>query len=472
MAAACAFAFCGCEGVHRARMAQRDSAAAASGEASAVGSAAVDVNGFGLEKLVAFAVTNRPEAVAAELAARDARLALKQLAADAPVLSDGGIWHAPHLSVSGGYEASSETARHPENLEANTRGGASAGLSLDLLLWDWGRYDASAKAQAERVIAAELELADVRNSVFEEVSSAYFTLMEKDSLLEVAFTNEFEYAEHLRRAEDRLKAGEAIGLDVLRARMDLSRARQNTVAASNDVAVAFVQFMRSLGIDCSPDRRDGVFAARESPLLAAVRGFPDTSFDAASAFALAMADSPAICTRRARLRAAIADVDYAVADLKPSLNASVSLRWTDPVWLWNWGVNGVQSLFLGRRKQLALERAVVAMQIAGSGLAQTERDIMRDIEIAVAERDNAREAMASAASSIRQAAENLRTVERQYGLGDVSRIEFADSVTGYVDALGGWISAFYRGQRAEAAIFPLVGQSPVFAEETVLEDER
>jgi outer membrane protein TolC len=34
---------------------------------------------------------------------------------------------------------------------------------------------------------------------------------------------------------------------------------------------------------------------------------------------------------RARLRASSAEVDYAIADLMPSVRASVSLDWTNPL---------------------------------------------------------------------------------------------------------------------------------------------
>ena len=79
-------------------------------------------------------------------------------------------------------------------LRSGTTGNASAGLSLDILVYDFGRNRARANAQVERVVSAEYALVSEGYAVFEEVSEAYFTLMARDALLEVAQTNAAECA--------------------------------------------------------------------------------------------------------------------------------------------------------------------------------------------------------------------------------------------------------------------------------------
>ena len=69
----------GCMTIHRAKIAQCAIAEGTSGEETPV------LSGFPLAQYVDFALTNRPSVLSAELAVVDARLALKQLAADAPV---------------------------------------------------------------------------------------------------------------------------------------------------------------------------------------------------------------------------------------------------------------------------------------------------------------------------------------------------------------------------------------------------
>ena len=148
--------------------------------------------------------------------------------------------------------------------------------------------------------------------------------------------------------------------------------------------------------------------------------------------------------------------------MKPTVSASLSLNWTDPLWYWNWGVNAAQSLFTGWRKTLAVDRAVLEMQSRESDVEAAELLLSRNLEMALSERDNALKASATAKESIHSARENLETVRAQFEVGDVSRIEFTDAVSNYADALGNEIKAFYRGQMAEAALFEIMGESPVY----------
>jgi outer membrane protein TolC len=92
--------------------------------------------------------------------------------------------------------------------------------------------------------------------------------------------------------------------------------------------------------------------------------------------------------------------------------------------------------------------------------------------VALAERDNAKEAEKTANESLIQARENLETVLSQYEVEEVSRIEFTDAVSSYTEALGNRVKSFYRGQMAEAALFELIGMIPQYNEENVMEKRK
>lgn len=460
LAALAALASClaGCRAVRDARRAQEEAAPAGEG---AVARGKVDLSGLPLPDLVAFALTNRPSMASAAIAVEDARLALKEIAADAP-LASSTPWKAAHANASLGYSESSKAA-HFDDFETKTRrGDATGAISVDLLVWDFGRNDARARAQAENVLAAEQSLVKEGYSVFNEVSAAYFALLQNRALLEVAATNEVQYADHLERAESMFEQGEAQKLDVLRAKLDLARARESLVSASNDVAVSGARLMAALGVDASQGDFRSVLGDRPVWLTDVVRGFADTDESAEDAFAFARTNAPAMKVARARLRAASAQVDYAVADLKPSVSASLSLNWTDPLWYWRWGLSAAQSLFTGWRKTTAVDRAVLSLRSAESAVESEEQQLSRSIEVAVAERDNARESVRSAEESVRSALENLETVTSRYEVGDVSRVDFTDAVSAYAEAQGNRIKAFYRGQIAEAALFETTGRMPEY----------
>ena len=454
----------GCSTIESAHRAQDEVAARGKDAAVCEVVPRLDLRGASLRELVEFALTNRPSVVSARLAVEDARLALRALAADAPLVSDSP-WTTPQLSLNGAYSESS-AGTHWDDHEFQTKGSPSAGLSLDLLVWDFGRYNAKAKARSEDVIAAEMNLADTGSDVFYDVATSYFTYLEECALLTVAQTNEQEYADHLARAEAKLDAGEANKLDVLKARLDYAQSRQKTVAASNLVTTSGAALMKSLGVDASRGTCAEVFGRGPAAdgIQCVMRGFARSNYGVEDAFDLARTNAPAMRMARAKLRAASHDVDYAVSDLMPSVSASVSFKWSDPLWLWNWGVSGVQSLFQGFRKTTAVDRAVVAMKQAAADVDEAEQELSVSLETAIATRDDSVKSLETAIASIQSARENLDMVRRQFSVGDVSRIELSEAIASHSTAMGDCVTAFYNGQRAEAALFAKIGRYPVYTE--------
>ena len=429
------------------------------------GAGKLDLSDYSLRELVQFAMTNRPAMVSAALAVVDARLALREIAADAPLVSYSP-WTSPHLALSGGY---SESSTPNNTLKWRTEGNASAGISLDILIYDFGRNASRANAQVERVIAAEQEFVRMGYAVFNEVSSSYFNLMERDALLAVAVTNETEFALHLKEAEDRLAAGEAMKLDVTRARSNLYQAREEVIVASNEVVTAGAALMKALGVDVTRGTRDEVYPSSGDGLRSVMRGFSRTDYDVQTAFDLARTNAPAIAISRAQLRAASRQVDYAIADLMPSVSAQIGINWADPLWVWHWGIDAAQSIFTGFRKVTAVDRAVVAMQAAAAAVDEAEQQLSLDLETAIAVRDNAVKKLETARMSVIEAREDLNMVKQQYQEGEVSRVDFTEAVTSYARALGNRVTAFYTGQRAEAALFAIVGRVPEYDEKEVKE---
>lgn len=444
----------GCGAVLDARRTQREVEGRATGEAR-LENASREI-GTNLAAHVAYALVHRPSMASAWLAVEDARLALREIAASAP-LASLTPWNAIGADGTLGHSESSDSA-HFDKLKTRTEGKGTASLSLDILLYDFGRNAANARAQAERVVAAELEATSAGYSVFEDVAEAYFMRLQTAALLEVALTNAQMRAEHLEQAEQRLDAGEAKPLDVLRARLDLAESRELVVAASNNFENACATFANTLGLEASQGRE--LWAGEPGGADGIRRGFGETHEDAASLFAFARTNAPACLVSRARLRAASAALDYAIADLRPTVSASVALNWTDPLWYWRWGVNAAQSLFTGWRRTTAVERATVALKSAAADVDEAELKLSLALEIAVEERDNAREAFLTAEASVKSARENLETVSEQLLVGDVSRIEYTDAVADLMSALANRVKAFYRGQIAESKLFALTGRPP------------
>ena len=448
-----------CGTIRRADEAKKEVEAASIGPGES--SKPVVLRDFQLPDFVEFAMTNRPEVISAELTVEERLLAVKTIESGKPFM--------PHLTTSASYGQS--TANNGPHFSWHNSGKFSGSVGFELLLMDFGRYNASFRAACEDLAAAELSLAETKLGVFEDVATSYFSLLMVDALLDVARTNEWECIHHLAQATNRFENGEAKLLDVLRARLDLSESVQARISASNSTVTAGAEFLRALGLSADRASREDVLATLPNGLGETLKEFEASRFTAADALMFSRTNSPALMVKRALLRAAMDDVDWAVADLLPELKLSSSFNFVDPVWNWSWAFNAAQSIFLGWRKTTAVDAAVVRMHAARMDVESAEQALSRDLAVAIAKRDDSIASLAAARTSVRQARENLRVADEQYRLGEASRIDYTDAVADYAAALGKRVKAFYEGQLAEARILRLTGGEPMYHHQTVLERE-
>jgi outer membrane protein TolC len=333
---------------------------------------------------------------------------------------------------------------------------------VDLLIYDFGRISAKEAEAREQLVAAQQALAEEKLKTREEVQEAVFSLRRGDALLAVARTNEVQYARHLEQAQKRYNAQVAKKLDVTQARMNLSNAKLTLISASNETVTASAVLTAALGLTADEITRATLLREDENPIanLKSVRLDP-TAWTPVEALALAQTNSPALKVARAKLRAASARVDYAIADLFPELSLNSAVNFSDPsfpaTWNWSWGVKFVQSVFTGFRKTVLVDEAVIAMRQAERDLAVCEQDLSRQITLAVATRDTARQSFSTAKVVLSQAKENLDLALKQYSHGVISSIDLLDAESSYNSALGEYVKAAYVEQIAEAVLYRLVG---------------
>ncbi|MBR4653870.1 MAG: TolC family protein [Kiritimatiellae bacterium] len=440
-------AMAGCDTIDRAITAQEEVEAmsADDGGDASLPSEFVDLTKFTLPEYVEYALSNRPDVISARLAVSNACLKLVSVTSG----------EYPIFGASGGYSQS--THNNGPHFSWRQSGDANASLRMELLLCDFGRLDAQELEAMENIVAAQRDYADVQLAVFEDVAGAYFSLLRNDALLAVACTNEQQYAEHLRQAQSLFDAGEVKNLDVLKAKLDLSDAHLKTITASNDVITASADFIRALGLKADVADRLDVLPPRADSLGSPKRELPVSDLSVTDALAFARTNAPSLMVLRAKVRAASARVDYAVADLLPSLSLDASFKYVDPAWNFSWGVTAIQSLFEGFRKTTAVDSAIVDLLAARESVFLAEQQLSCNLAKAVATRDTAMQALDNACIQVKQAQENLDNVIAQYRVGEASRIDFTDAASAFSEAEGARIKAFFAGQIAEALLVRLTG---------------
>ncbi|MBR0506889.1 MAG: TolC family protein, partial [Kiritimatiellae bacterium] len=177
-AAAALVLVCGCDTIKRAREAQTEVVPVGLEESSAPGEVKrVDLRGLRLKDYDAWAMNHRPSIEAAHLAVANAELELARVTSDRDL----------QLNLSSGFSQSTLNRTSHFSWRQN-RGKFTSDVSLDLLIYDFGRIDARERQARENLVAAQRDLADAEFAVFNDVAQAYFTLLQNDALLEVART--------------------------------------------------------------------------------------------------------------------------------------------------------------------------------------------------------------------------------------------------------------------------------------------
>lgn len=443
----------GCAVVDRARRTQEEVAPRAS-ETAWTNNVPVSVSfsGCALSDYVDAAFVTRPAVRSAELAVSNAVVEIALLLGEAPGVAA--------FTTSAGYDRS--TLNKGVSFSSHSDGDPFGKISVDVLICDFGRYDAKERAAREKLLAAQQELRGMRLQVFREVAKTYFALLRRDALVAAAQMKVEQYRAHLEQAELLYANSENKKLDVLRARLDLATARVDLLSASNDVLTAEAEFKSALGLEPGAATRQMLLPPASNALEKAEAELDVSTFDGAEGLARARAGAPQLLAARAKLRAASADVDAAVADLWPKLSFGTALSAAGKTWNWSWAATVLDTFSTARTKTVTVEKTALALRSAEADLAIAENELGMEIAVALANRDTAQGTYRAACVKVDQARENLDAANAQYAEGDLSRVDFKDAVADYAQALGERTDAFYAGQTAESELMYLTGTPPVY----------
>jgi outer membrane protein len=386
-----------------------------------------------LDAAVSFALAHLPAIVEAGQACTAAAARAQQAEAA----------RRPSLDASASYRRATSNAEGKPSSTA-TRGSYGAGLDLSLLLYDFGRAPAAIREAREGAIAAVAALRAAENDAVLAVRTAFFELVRAQELLQVAEEAERQYGEHLRQVQAFAEVGKRIRYDVTKAEVDLGNARLATIDARSAVATARATLNRSLGLAGEPGYRTG--------------GSPtnDVSGGIDELMARARSGHPEMAVLQARVRAASAAVDGAVADLYPNLSLRGSIDASGGAFPlpWNWALSlpAALGLWSGGAKEARVDAAVADLRTARARFADREQQVYLDLSRGLSRRDSARERRQLTELILRQARESLDLVNERYRLGRASAVEVTDAQVAFTQAQAERVKAHFDLQAAVAEI--------------------
>lgn len=366
-----------------------------------------------LQEAAASTVARHPDLQAAE-----SRVAGAEARADAaraafyPTL-DAGIG-ANHSEASGSSGSGLTVTRAGGNTNY------SIGFTGRQTVFDFGRRRSRVRAADETLQASLDDLEDTRQALLLTVSEAYFGVLREAAGVEIQEDNVRNAEELLRQAQGFYEAGTRARIDVTRAESDLANARVLLIQAQNLERRARVALGTAMGL---PD-------AIESPL--AVQGLPVPEWDVEEAFQAATGFRPDVLAARDRLEAARARVNLAVAEYRPTIDASGQYRMSDSDFppeqnSWNLGMDISVPILSYPTLQAAVAEAEAAVSEQEALLASLLLRVRREVADQVLNVRASREAVEAADAGRKAAEDNHALASERYRVGVGSSIEVSEA---------------------------------------------
>jgi outer membrane protein TolC len=422
-----------CTTVRRARHAQEDAVPAGERTVTAAEAGLSSNTVLSLEAAERIALAYQPSVT-------QARQSLTRAAA---LVREARAAYLPSASASAGYRRSTKNSES-SNGSNKSSGGYSGDVSLDQVLFDFGRTPAACRQAALQHFAAESTLRARENDAVYAVRLAYYELGRAQELQRVAEDTERQFRVRLEQTRTFAEVGRRIRYDVTKAEVDLGNARLAVVNTANSVLTARAELNRTLGLAEEPG-----FS------IEPVQAEPFKE-DAKAVWGRTCFEHPELDALRAEEAAASAAVDAAIADLYPSLGLSAAYQWSGSglplVWNWALGGNLGASLFSGGRKAGRIDGAVAQLRVARAAGAAREQQLRFELSKSWAQLESAQKRMDLSRLIVRQARESLDLVQQRFNVGGASSVEVTDAQVALTKALAEEVQARFDYQEAVASI--------------------
>ena len=427
----------GCTTVREARRAQREDAERTVRWAETP--FAAREGDLAMEELAAWARTNAPAVVQARQDVVQAQIALRSVKAAFIPVVDGSI----------AYTYASKNI-DPHDTKWDGDGTWGGNVSLNWLLYDFGRTRASTRRAVAALAAADQAERAAENGAVYGVRAACFALRRAEELHRVAVETSESYRLHRDQTKDRFDVGAAMNYEVSKAEVDYQNALLSEISASNAVETARASLALALGL-------------AENPRIALGDcSFPEMTNDVGALMAVAATNAPALAALRAAADAAKDYVDWTICDLYPNLSFRLSFdaKGDSSPLLWNYAaVPAVaQTLFSAGAKNRQIETAVAQLRAARSKLAEAEQQLFNQVLTATLSADRARKSLAVAEAALAASKENFDVVSSRYDVGKASALERTDAQVALSSAEAAVVTARYDLQDTQILLARLIGE--------------
>jgi outer membrane protein len=363
----------------------------------------------------------------------------------------------PQVSASTGY---SENHSLGGAFGDSVSKGYTTTLSLNQLIYDFGRSGYSLDAAKLATRSSEQDADRVNQEVVLNVKQSYYALLAAKKLVEVARKTIEQTESHLRQAQAFFRAGSKPRFDVTRAEVDVNNARVGLINAKNSVRIRTIALNTAMGVE--PGLPTDIEFA-----LPSVAGAGTPSLEQAQDEALK--NRPEMLKAETDREAAGARVRTEESNYYPTISAAGAYNWANGTQemgpfkgdiqnSWNAGVTLTVPLFQGglTRGRVNEARAnLLALEAQRDAIRQT---ILLEVNQAYADLEGATARVDAMESSLKNAQENLELAQGRYEAGVGPYIEVTDAQLAAVNTETDRIQALYDYYLASARLLKAMGR--------------
>ncbi|MBI2267820.1 MAG: TolC family protein [Armatimonadetes bacterium] len=309
-----------------------------------------------------------------------------------------------------------------------------ANLTLSRLLTTFGQLENQVALSSLQADTEQMNFVAARRDLVQAIASGFLQVLKAERLRYLASETVKSWEEHRRQAESLYRNGVVPRYDILRADLEVSRARDQTTAAGKKTDLARASLRSLMGISGEETLR-----LDERDLEKTVEPDPVLSLDLPGARETALGQRVEMQLMDILVRQGEAALRIAKGSTNPSLalGTTYSRKTTTLLaqdWQWQTALALNWPLFTGREKGARMRQAEEAIRQARLGREDTASKLSLEVENAFLSFREAEERKGTAVIQMDQAREGLRIAQLRYKEGLSPGVELIDARTAFTSA--------------------------------------
>lgn len=336
------------------------------------------------------------------------------------------------------------------------------GVNLSQLIYDFGKTTGSIDVGRSNSNAADAQLQRQIQDIVFQVKVAYYNVLEKRRLIDVAAESVKSFEQHLERANVYKRAGVRTQIDVINAEVELSNAKMQLLRAQYNLKNARVQLEQVLGT--KPHRGKYRLYSKDIQLDSIIQTMPPVPESLENLIAYAMEQRPDLLQLRELVEAAEANLKSNKGDYWPALTAEANYNEYDTDLSqfkdrWEVGVAATWQIFSGFQTQGAVAEARGRLLENRALLEDTQLVVVREVTESYLQSDENRELVEIALQTLELAKENVLLAEKRYKSGANDVLEFNDAQLNLTRARAELVVIYYGYLASLAGIEFAIGNN-------------